>query len=452
MTAYAELAAATNFSFLEGASHPHEMVARSLELSHTGLGIADRNTVAGVVRAWDALRQARAKLAEAGEGAIDFRLVTGARLVFADATPDIIAYPVDRRGWGRLTRLLTAGNLRAKKGECRLHLADLLDHAEGLLLIVLPGAVDCLPALNEAAAGVWCGATMLRQGSDRRDLALRQAQAAAARVPLIAVNDALYASPEQRPLHDLLTCIATKTTIHAAGRRLAANAERHLKDAAEMARLFADAPQAIAETQHLLARVGFDLGQLAYEYPHEPVPPGYTPQAWLETLTRQRAAEKWPDGLPADAEALLAKELGLIGKANYAAYFLTVHDIVAFANSRGILCQGRGSAANSLVCFLLGITAVDPLRFKLLFARFISEERKEPPDIDVDFEHERREEVMQYIYRRYGRERAGIAATVIHYRPAERGRRDRQGARPDPRRHRPAGQHRLGQLRRQARP
>ncbi len=195
MTAYAELVAATNFSFLEGASHPHEMVARALELGHTGLGIADRNSVAGVVRAWDALRQANAKLVDAGGEVPDFRLVTGARLVFADATPDIVAYPADRRGWGRLTRLLTVGNLRADKGDCHLTLADLLDHAEGLLLIVLPGAVDALPRLREAAAGVWCGATMLRHGADRRALARRAAEAAAAGVPLIAVNDALFADP-----------------------------------------------------------------------------------------------------------------------------------------------------------------------------------------------------------------------------------------------------------------
>ncbi len=417
MTGYAELAAATNFSFLRGASHPHEMVATALALGHRGIGIADVNTVAGVVRAHVALREA---VEQAAEPALDFKLVVGARLVFADATPDIVAYPATRRGWGRLTRLLTTGNRRAGKGDCTLHAADLVEFVDDLLLIVLPGTVDAdlLATLRRVAPGrVWLGATMLRAGADRRRLAERAALAHATRLPLIAVNDALYATPAQRPLHDILTCIAAGTTIAAAGRRLAANAERHLKPAAEMARLFADAPEALAETGRLLDRIDFTLDQLRYEYPHEPVPPGYTPQGWLETLARTKAAERWPDGVPAAAEAMLAHELGLIAKANYAAYFLTVHDIVAFARGQGILCQGRGSAANSLVCFVLGITAVDPLRHNLLFSRFISEERREPPDIDVDFEHERREEVMQYVYRRYGRERAGIAATVIHYRP-----------------------------------
>ena len=419
MTSYAELAAATNFTFLCGASHPHEMVAAALALGHTGIGIADRNSVAGVVRAHVALREALEQGATT-DATIDFKLIVGARLVFADGTPDIIAYPATRRGWGRLTRLLTVGNRRVAKGECELFLADLVEFSDDLLLIVLPGPCDAavLQTLRVAAPRrVWLGATMLRHGADRRRLAERRAQADAAGLPLIAVNDALYATPAQRPLHDVLTCIAEKATILTAGRRLAANAERHLKPATEMARLFADAPDAIAETGRLLARVDFSLDQLRYEYPHEPVPPGYTPQAWLDELTHTRARARWPDGVPPAAAAMLAHELRLIEKANYAAYFLTVHDLVAFARGEGILCQGRGSAANSLVCYILGITAVDPLKHNLLFSRFISEERREPPDIDVDFEHERREEVMQYVYRRYGRERAGIAATVIHYRP-----------------------------------
>jgi len=414
--AYAELAAATNFSFLHGASHPHEMVAEALQLGHSGIGIADRNCVAGVVRAHVALKTA---VAEAGVEAIDFKLAVGARLMFADATPDIIAYPATRRGWGRLTRLLTTGNLRAAKGGCTLFEADLLEHLDDLLLIVLPGKPpDLLARLREAAADrVWLGATMLRSGRDRRLLAERSALAAAARVPLLAVGDTLYATPATRPLHDVLTAIREHVTVQAAGRRLAPNAERHLKPATEMARLFADTPDALVQTQTLLGRIGFNLDQLRYEYPHEPVPAGYTPQGWLEELTLARARALWPDGVPPRLTALLADEFAVIARQNYAAYFLTVHDIVAFAQGEGILCQGRGSAANSAVCFVLGITAVDPLKNNLLFSRFISEERKEPPDIDVDFEHERREEVMQYVYRRYGRERAGIAATVIHYRP-----------------------------------
>ncbi len=417
MTGYAELAAATNFSFLHGASHPHEMVAEALVLGHAGIGIADRNTVAGVVRAHVALREA---VAAAGQP-IDFRLVVGARLVFADGTPDIIAYPSTRRGWGRLTRLLTTGNRRAVKGDCILHAADLMEHLDDMLLIVMPGSGDpsaLLGDLRTAASGrVWVGATMLRQGRDRRQLQARLALAGAARLPLIAVNDALFATPDQRRLHDVLTAIRHKRIVQDCGRLLAANAERHLKSAAEMARLFADAPAALGETLNLLRRIDFNLDQLRYEYPHEPVPPGHTPQGWLETLTLAKARERWPDGIPAKMQALLDEEFALIARQNYAAYFLTVHDIVAFARSRHILCQGRGSAANSAVCFVLGITAVDPGKHSLLFSRFISEERKEPPDIDVDFEHERREEVMQYVYERYGRERAGIAATVIHYRP-----------------------------------
>ena len=419
MTAYAELAAATNFSFLRGASHPHEMVAAALALGHRGIGIADRNTVAGVVRAYAALREALDEH-HADGSTIAFKLAVGARLVFADDTPDIVAYPATRRGWGRLTRLLTVGNRRAMKGECHLYAADLFEFSDDLLLVVLPG--PCPSSLLEtlrhsAPERVWLGATMLRGGSDRRRLAERRTLAAVARLPLIAVNDALYATPDQRPLHDIMTCIREKTTIDAAGRRLAANAERHLKPAAEMMRLFSDAPEAIAETQCLLAGIGFDLGQLRYEYPHEPIPPGFTPQDWLERLTRDAARVRYPAGVPARLDELLTSELGFIARQNYAPYFLTVHDIVAFAKHEGILCQGRGSAANSAVCFILGITAVDPTKHNLLFSRFISEERKEPPDIDVDFEHERREEVMQYVYRRYGRERAGIAATVIHYRP-----------------------------------
>ena len=419
MTGFAELAAATNFSFLHGASHPHEMVAASLDAGHAGIGIADRNTVAGVVRAYQALRDAT-EAADDDGAEIEFKLIAGARLVFADGTPDVIAYPATRHGWGRLTRLLTTGNLRAAKGGCVLHLPDLLDHSDDLLLIVMPGAIerDRLEILRETATGrVWLGATMLRGGSDRRHLSARCDLAAATGLPLLATNAPLYATRESRRLHDVLTCIAERTTLASAGRRLAANAERYIKSPDEMARLFADVPEAMAATLDVLNRVDFTLAQLRYVYPNEPIPQGFTPQAWLERLTSDAASSRWPGGIPAKITALLGDELRLIAKLDYAAYFLTVHDIVAFAQGKGILCQGRGSAANSAVCFVLGITAVDPLVNNLLFSRFISEERREPPDIDVDFEHERREEVMQYIYTRYGRERAGIAATVIHFRP-----------------------------------
>jgi len=412
---YAELAAATNFSFLRGASPPHEMVLTAISLGMGGIGIADRNTVAGVVRAHVAMRDAKEqKLLPDG-----FRLVVGARLCFADGTCDIIAYPATRHGWGRLTRLLTVGNLRTKKGDCILELPDLIEHVDDLLLIALPGADgSTLARLREAAPGrVWLGAAMHRAGCDARLLARAQAQAARAGVPLIALNDALYAAPEQRPVQDVLTAIRLHREVRSAGRDLLANAERHLKPPAEMARLFAACPQALAETRRLMDRIAFSLDDLRYEYPHEPVPYGWEPQPWLEHLVMEAARKRYGDVLPDKARGLIDKELKLIREQNYACYFLTVHDIVRFARSQGILCQGRGSAANSIVCFLLGVTSVDPMIHDLLFSRFMSSERKEPPDIDVDFEHERREEVMQYIYRRYGRERAGIAATVIHYRP-----------------------------------
>ncbi|MFM9977507.1 MAG: error-prone DNA polymerase [Sphingomonadaceae bacterium] len=451
---YAELAAATNFSFLRGASHPSDMVATAIALGHSGIGIADRNSVAGVVRAWSALRDAQEK-----HGAIPFKLVTGARLVFADDTPDIIAYPTDRAAWGRLCRLLTTGNLRAKKGECHLFFDDLLEWGEGMALIVCadprrsrnmtvatsqnPNVIplrtsappreyndlvhaearrcgdahEILRELSSRADNIWIGTAMPRRGRDKQRLAGLKALSAETSIPLVAVNDALYATPEDRPLHDIVTCIREGTTIHDAGKRLEANAERHLKSPDEMARLFADVPEAVAATQDILERIDFDLSQLAYHYPNEPVPPGREAMDWLEELTLAKAHERYGDTIPARMQELLDEEFALIRRMGYAHYFLTVHDIVNFARGRGILCQGRGSAANSAVCYLLGITSVDPARYNLLFSRFISEERREPPDIDVDFEHERREEVMQYIYERYGRHRAGIVSTVIHYRP-----------------------------------
>ncbi|HEY5793613.1 MAG TPA: error-prone DNA polymerase [Bosea sp. (in: a-proteobacteria)] len=453
---FAELVATTNFSFLRGASPGPNLVLTALLLGHAGIGIADRNTVAGVVRAWSALRALREdglpspeKIREGGSPgeyiwienpafadlpftqdqlramAEAFRLAVGSRLVFADGTPDIVVYPANRQGWGRLCRLLSQGNLKegAGKGDCILHLDDLLADARDLLLILMPGrSLDGLPALiarlDEAAPGaIWLGASMHRRGDDRRRLSRLKAVAAATRTPLLATNDVLYDSAEQRDLQDVLTCIREGVSIERAGRLLEVNAERHLKTAQEMARLFRDAPEAIAETQHLMSRIDFDLGQLTYEYPDEPVPPGWSAQGWLEELVRRRSEIRYPDGVPAKVHDLLAKELALIETLDYARYFLTIRDIVDFAEDEGILCQGRGSAANSAVCYVLGITAVDPAESDVLFERFISTERREPPDIDVDFEHERREEVIQWIYEKYGRHRAGIAATVIRYRP-----------------------------------
>ncbi|MBB5746698.1 error-prone DNA polymerase [Brevundimonas variabilis] len=450
--AYAELAVASNFSFLRGASHPKSLILSAILRGHIGMGLADRNTVAGVVRAWTALNTLREeglsppeKLRDGGSPgetvfvedpmndpalselvkarAQSFHLATGARLAFNDGTPDIVAYPENRAGWGRLTRLLTLGNRRAVKGQCEIGLADLLADPEDLLLIVMPerrleGLASLLSRLDAAVPGsVWMSAAMLRQGDDRRRLARLKAIAAAADVPLLAVNDVLYHDPSERDLQDVLTCIREGVTIEAAGRRLLANAERYLKPPLEMARLFADAPEALDQTRALLDRVRFDLKDLTYNYPQEPTPPGWSSQAWLEDLTWQHARMRYPDGVPARVEELLNKELAFIQTQNFAPYFLTIHDIVRVANSKGILCQGRGSAANSAVCYVLGITCVDPAENDLLFERFLSDHRGEPPDIDVDFEHERREEIIQHIYDRYGRHRAGIAATVIRYRP-----------------------------------
>jgi error-prone DNA polymerase len=421
---YAELATTTNFSFLRGASHPEELVARAGALELSGIGVADRNTLAGVVRAHVYARENRGALG-------GLRVVAGARLAFVDGAPDVVVYPQNRAAYGRLSRLLSAGNLRAPKGECHLRLEDLLDRAEGLQAIAMPrdpspptslpqgerGERRRLAELREAFAGrLWIGASLTYDADMRGGLARRAALARKTGAPLIAVNDVVMHAPERRPLADVLACIREKTMLDAAGRLTQANAERHLKGAAEMARLFAEAPQALEETIRFLDGIAFSLDDLAYDYPEE-LREGYaTPQAALEAFVEAGARARYPDGIPARVGEALTHELELIDQLNYAPYFLTVHDIVRFARSRGVLCQGRGSAANSAVCFCLGITEVDPAKFDLLFERFVSPERGEPPDIDVDFEHERREEVIQYVYKRYGRERAGLAAAVATYR------------------------------------
>lgn len=414
---FAELVAATNYSFLRGASHPAAMVAEAMRLGMPGIGIADRNSVAGVVRAWAFLKERKVKL---GEAMPDFKLVVGARLAFADGTPDIVAYPATRHGWGRLTRLLSTGNLRAQKGDCILELEDLLAHCDDLLLIAMGGDETLLRTLKRARPkSVWLAATMPRSGADARRLVELERLSAATGVPLLATNDALYAAVAQRPLHDIITCIRESTSVQKAGKLLRANGERHLKAPAEMKRLFRNHPEAMEASTKLLARIAFRLDDLRYEYPHEPVPPGWKPFPYLHHLVKTAAAKRYGTKRDPKVRKLIADELRLIKKRGYVYYFLTVHDLVHFARSQKppILCQGRGSAANSIVCFLLSVTSVDPMQHDLLFSRFVSAERDEPPDIDVDFEHERREEVIQYIYDRYGRDRAAIAATVIHYRP-----------------------------------
>ena len=404
---YLEFAIASNFSFLRGASHPEELMVQAVHIGLAGIGLCDRNSVAGVVRAHLAKREQNLSL----------RYHPGARLVFADGTPDVLVYPRNRAGWGRLTRLLTTGNLRVEKGSCSLHLDDLLAHAFELELIATGGDAQLLARLHEAAPHrVRLAASMPYHGRDRSRLARRKELAHAANVPLLAVNDVFYHHPDRRPLANILTCIREKTTIDQAGRKLAANAERYLKPPQEMMRLFRDAPEAIEETMVLSDALSFSLDELRYEYPDEQIEGFNTAQDALAHLTYEGAARRYPQGLPGKVRINIEHELTLIAQLQYAPYFLTVYDIVRFARSKGILCQGRGSAANSAVCFCLGVTEVDPDRADLLFERFISPERREPPDIDVDFEHERREEVIQYIYGKYGRERAGIAATVISYR------------------------------------
>ena len=417
--AYAEIGITTNFSFLRGGSHPQDYVHQASLLRLSAIGIADHNTLAGVVRAYN----------ELGNTAIKFKpkLLIGSRLVFTDNTPDILAFPRDRAAYGRLCQLLTRRKLGKDtlKGECHLKLDDLLEFAEGqLLTLALPHRFEETKALqildrlrSSRANGVWLAASLLYRGDDRRRLARLQRMADCASVPLLATNDVLYHHPSRRPLQDVLTCIREKTTIETIGKRLEANAERHLKPADEMTRLFRDVPEAIAETTRFAGRIVFSLDQLKYQYPDEPVPPGKTAQRHLEDLTWQGAHRRFPLRIPPKTKKVLHKELRLIRKLKYAHYFLTVHDIVRYAREQKILCQGRGSAANSAVCYVLDVTSVDPTKIDLLFERFISKERLEPPDIDVDFEHSRREEVMQYVYRRYGRHRAAVIATVIHYRP-----------------------------------
>ncbi|MBD9374551.1 error-prone DNA polymerase [Rhizobium sp. ARZ01] len=414
-----EFGARTNFSFLEGAASAEGMVETAKRIGLGGLGIADRNTVAGVVRAYS-----KAKF----EKYPSFR--PGARLVFSDGTPDILAYPQNRTGWANLCRLLSSGNLRTKKGECTLALADLTEWQAELQLIVMPPAGrpeperlrTLLESLRESAGDRLYLALVPRyDGLDRHDLATLALLARQTRVRPIASNDALFDVAGSRPLADVVTAIRRKATIAGLGFHQQANAERYLKGPAQMARLLRDHPEAIANTERFFRGLRFDLAELGYQYPDES-DPGSTPAETLLRLVREGASSRYPRGVPAKVEERLTYELDLIRRKRYEPYFLTVHKLVCFARSKGILCQGRGSAANSSVCYCLGITEVDPDKFVLLFDRFISEDRDEPPDIDVDFEHERRQEVIEYIYKTYGKEHAGLAAAVISYRGRSAGR------------------------------
>ena len=417
---YAELEVTSNFSFLRGASHPEELVIAAQALGLQALGIADRNSLAGVVRAHVAAKRCGLKL------------LVGARLVPEDG-PQVICYPTDRAAYGRLCRLLTLGKRRAAKGDCRFSFAELQDHGEGQVLIVVPPedpaeGSGCARFQQQLAELGWrfpgrcfLAAQMLYRGDDRRRLAALAELASAAATPLVATNDVRLHEPGRKALLDVVTCIRAHCTIDQAGFRLQANAERHLKPPAEITRLFRGCPEAVARSAEIAGLCHFSLDELRYEYPDEITSEGRTPQEELTHLAWRGAAERYPPGLypggiPKKVSKAVAHELALIAELGYAPYFLTVHDLVRFARAHDILCQGRGSAANSAVCYCLGVTSVDPARVDLLFERFVSAERNEPPDIDVDFEHERREEVIQYIYDKYGRERAGLAATVIRYR------------------------------------
>ncbi|MEQ8268362.1 MAG: error-prone DNA polymerase [Parvibaculum sp.] len=407
---FAELAVATNFSFLRGASHAEELVLAAKAQGLAAIGVADRNTLAGVVRA-----HATAK----AEG---IRLLVGARLVLRDGF-EVIAYPRDRAAYGRLTRLLTLGNRRAPKGECFLAMNDLLEYGEGHCFIAMPPAVPDkafeahLNLLTKTFPhSVWLGLTPLYRADDKRRHHVLTRLARETGVPLVATNDVLYHTPDRKPLQDVVTCVREHCTLKEAGFRLAANAERHVKSPEEMSWLLGHVPEALSAALDIVEQCTFSLDELRYEYPADNFSEHETPQELLVRLTWEGARDFFPEGVSDKVRATIDYELKLIEEMAYAPYFLTVHDIVRYARSQNILCQGRGSAANSVVCFCLGITSVNPSEVDLLFERFVSKDRNEPPDIDVDFEHERREEVIQYIYEKYGRHRAGIAATVISYR------------------------------------
>lgn len=459
---YAELCVTSNFTFLTGASHAGELAARARELGLAGLAITDRNTFAGIVRGHAAAR------------ALGLRYITGVRLGLVNG-PDILAYPKTRKGYGNLCRLLTEGKRRAAKGQCALAFSDVLKWGDDCIFIVLErpgqdflqapadssggepvwqrqssddenasreeageghqlppvpaefdplpedasGTVDVLPALirlrTAFGENVFAGIAPRYDGDDEARFAARAELAASAATPLAAVGDVLMHAASRRQLADILSCIREKTTIDRLGRRALPNGERRLKSEFEIRRLFRDYPQAVQNAGLIAERCTFSLDELRYEYPDE-ITGGLAPDARLRELTEEGMKRRYPDGETPAVRALVEKELTLIAELDYARYFLTVHDIVDFARSKGILCQGRGSAANSVVCYALGITEASPDTISMVFERFISAARNEPPDIDVDFEHERREEVIQHIYDKYGRHRAGLCATVIHFR------------------------------------
>ena len=409
---YTELQVTSNFSFLRGASHPEELVEQATEMGYTAIAITDRNSLAGIVRAHAAAKKK------------GIRIIVGCRLDLLDGL-SLLAYPTNSSAYSQLCNLLTTGNRRAEKGDCHLYKADVFAYARNMKLIVLPpdslneslefdpSFANTLKEYREVfGTDLYIAASRRYQGDDHKYLYRLEQLSAPLQIPLVATNDVHYHVPERRQLQDIVTCIREKCTIYTAGYRLHPNAERHLKPAKEMGRLFRQYPDAIRRTQEIAEACQFSLNELKYEYPEEITQEGRTPQEELSFLAWQGAHERYGKNVPDKTIAAIHHELRFIEQMNYAAYFLTVYDIVRYAREQAILCQGRGSAANSTVCYCLGITSVDPTKFDLLFERFISSARNEPPDIDVDFEHERREEVIQYIYDKYGRDRAAIVATV----------------------------------------
>ncbi len=406
---YAELQVTTHFSFLRGASSAEELFATAAIYGIDALGIVDRNSLAGIVRAWEAAKTT------------NVRLLVGCRLDLRDGM-SLLVYPTDRAAYSRLTRLLSLGKSRGGKGKCILDLTDVEVYNEGLLAILVPDEADDSYAgqLRKLATifgdRAYVSLCLRRRPNDRLRLHNLSKIAARHKVKSVVTNDVLFHEPGRRQLQDIVTCIRNKTTIDDIGFDRERHADRFLKPSEEMHRLFADYPEALARTREIVDRCRFDLSELEYQYPEEAIVPGLDAQQSLVKLSWEGAAERYPEGVPEKVRKAILHELDLIREMKYAPYFLTVFNIVRYARSQGILCQGRGSAANSAVCYCLGITSIDPETSDLLFERFVSRERDEPPDIDVDFEHNRREEVIQWIYETYGRSRAALVCTVARYR------------------------------------
>ncbi len=426
---YAELHCKSNFSFLEGSSHPDELVERAADLGYVGIALTDRASVAGVVRGWTPAKE------------IGIKYIVGSELHFSDAPP-IVAWPTDRAAYGRLCRLISRGRLRAPKGQCELRFADLQEFNDGIIAAVIPSSKQVL-APEDSSRRKLARLDKFLQSSFRDTFGDRgyvlcelhrgvddglyvdrlRRLAIGCDVPLVAGGDVHYHTPAQMLMHDLVSAIRRGVTIDAVASERFANSQRCLRSLDEIRTLYRDVPDAIARTIEITDRCHFSLDDLRYEYPSELAPRGMSQMEHLKRLTWEGARQCWPEGVPQKVLDQLRHEVRLIEDLKYEAYFLTVWDMVRFARSRGILCQGRGSAANSAVCYCLGVTSVDPSQTDLLFERFVSRERDEAPDIDVDFEHQRREEVLQYLYEKYGRDRAGMTAVVTTYRTRRRSAR-----------------------------